>query len=127
MSPVLNAILLGMIPLSSGTVIAYWWWKTRGTWMKYPAGRSLMGLLGIIFVGFGFGVVNFFLGQYPARLAISFTLYLAFITAIILIGFTIRAEMRTGKKKLRDKHPLHTGPLTVPVAAINKEEPDDDQ
>lgn len=123
MNNFLSGIFLALIPVSSGAVIAYWWWKTRGTWMRYPAGRSLMGLLGIIFVGFGYGVVNRILGDYPAKSAVGFGLYVLFVGAIIAIGFTIRAEMRIGKKRLRAKHPAHTGPLTVPVAAINEEEP----
>jgi hypothetical protein len=121
----LSFILLALIPLSSGTVIAYWWWATRGTWVRYPAGRSLMGLLSIIFVGFGYGVTNRIFGDYPGRPIVAFVMYVLFVAAIIAIGFTIRAEMRAGKRHLKKKHPLHTGPLTVPVAEINEEKTDD--
>lgn len=124
MNELLSGVLLAMVAFSSGTVIAYWWWKTRGTWRFYPAGRSLMGLLSIIFIGFGFGVVNRVLGDYPAKMAIAAVLYLLFVTAIVTIGFTIRSEMRLGKRRLK-KHPAHTGPLTVPVAAVNEENSDD--
>lgn len=108
-----TAFLVGLTSAVSFTVIGYWHFATRGTWMKYSAGRSLMGLLGIIAVGFGYGFVNQFLGQYPARTFIGFFLYAAFIGAIIVIGFTIRKELIAGRKARRQPP---TGPIRVTVA-----------
>lgn len=113
------AILLGMISATAFTVIIYWWTQTRGTWRKYPAGRSLMGLLGIIAIGFGFGVVNRLLGQYEARDAISFVLYIGFFLALVAIGVAVRKELRRGRER---RHQPPTGPITVIVAEEVKDE-----
>lgn len=105
---VISAILLGAIPITAGTVVAYWHRATRGTWRQWPAGRSLMGLLGIITVGFAYGVVNRFLGNYPAKFAVAVLLYALFIGAIIFIGLTIRKETILGKAKAN--HPASAPP-----------------
>lgn len=120
-----SAILLGIIPLTSGIVSVYWHLATRGTWRNWPAGRSLMALLLIITAGFTYGVINRFLGAYPARYAIAVGLYALFVGAIIFIGLTIRKEMRLGKQRLTSKSPPHTGPVTVTVASTNEEKTND--
>jgi hypothetical protein len=109
----LTIVLIGLIATVSFAVIIYWHVATKGTWRKWPAGRSLMGLLGIIAVGFGYGVMNQLIGPYPAKAYISFFLYLAFIGALILIGFTIRKELATGRRRSLD---THTGPIDITVA-----------
>ena len=109
----------------AGSVAVYWHVMTKGTWRHWPAGQSLMGLLAIIAVGFSFGVLNRLLGDYPGRSLAGIVLYALFVGAIVMIGVTIRKEMRYGKKKLREKHPDHTGPLTVVVATANEEKADD--
>lgn len=126
-----SAILLGLIPLTAGTVIFYWnhatggrlrprkgHWCPVGTWREWPAGRSLMGLLGIITVGFAYGVLNRFLGQYPAKFAVAVALYALFIGAIIFIGFTIRKELRVGAAKAaHPANPPVTGSIDITVAS----------
>jgi hypothetical protein len=121
---IISAALLGIISVVAGWVIIYWHIATKGTWRAWPAGRSLMGLLGIIAVGFSYGVLNRFLGQWPGRAVVSILLYALFVGAIIFIGLTIRKEMRTGKAKAKSKFPIHTGPVTVIVATKNEETPD---
>lgn len=103
-------------------VIIYWWKATRGSWWNYPAGRSLMGLLGIIAVGFGWGVLSRILGDYPGRSIIAVVMYLTFIGALIAIGLTIRAEMKAGKQRIKAKHPTHSGPVVVTVAENHEED-----
>lgn len=122
----ISAILLGIIPLVAGTVCIYWHVATKGTWRQWPAGRSLMGLLAIITVGFGYGVVNRFLGPYAAKYAVAVGLYALFVGALVFIGLTIRKEMRSGKAKSTAKYPIHTGPVTVIVATTNEETPNVD-
>lgn len=123
---IISAVLLGVISGVATWVIIYWHIATKGTWRQWPAGRSLMGLLTIISVGFGYGVVNRFVGSWPGRPVVSILLYTLFVAAIIVIGLTIRKEMRTGKAKAASKFPIHTGPVTVIVATKNEETPDVD-
>jgi hypothetical protein len=124
MNTYLTTILLGIIAAVAAWVIIYWHVATKGTWKEWPAGRSLMGLLGIIAVGFGYGVFNRLLGPWPGQPVTSMVLYAAFVWAIIWIGLTIRKEMRFGKKRSAEKFPIHTGPVTVVVASKNEETPD---
>lgn len=120
-APLLNVILIGVVSLIAFETVIYWHVNTKGTWREWPAGRSLMYLLMIIAFGFGYGVVNQFLGQYPARPFVGFGLYMLFIGALIVIRFTIRAEMRRGDRRLKTKLPTHTGPIDVVVATENQE------
>lgn len=117
-TPLINSLLLGLISLTAFIVIFYWHGATSGTWKKWPAGRSLMGLLGIIAVGFAYGVVNALIGPdgYPGKGIISFGLYLIFVGAIIFIGTTIRKEILRGRAK--EHHPSHpqTGTIDITVA-----------
>jgi ABC-type Fe3+ transport system permease subunit len=122
----ITAILLGIISAVATWVIVYWHITTKGTWREWPAGRSLMGLLAIISIGFGYGVLNRFLGDWAGRAVFSIILYALFVGAIVFIGYTIRKEMRRGKKRTANKFPLHTGPVTVVVATKNEEIPDVD-
>jgi hypothetical protein len=120
---IISAALLGIISLVAGWVAIYWHLCTKGTWRDWPAGQSLMGLLSIIAVGFGFGVFNRIAGMYWGRSVVGIILYGLFVGAIIWIGLTVRKEMRRGKARLREKHPTHTGPVSVTVATKNEEEP----
>lgn len=121
----ITVILVGLVSLIAFESILYWHRKTKGSWRLWPAGRSLMYLLIIIAVGFGYGVVNQFLGDYPARPWIGFGLYVLFILALIVIRVTIQAEMRAGKKRLHQRNHTHTGPLNVVVASNNEETPNE--
>lgn len=112
-----------IISAIASTIIIYWWRATRGTWKDYPAGRSLMGLLGIIAVGFGWGVMSRLVGDYPGRDVLAVLMYLTFISALVYIGITIRTEMRYGKQRLTRKEPTTSGPVIVTVATTNEESP----
>lgn len=121
----LSAVPILLISAIAWTVIIYWHRATKGTWWDFPAGRSLMGLLGIIAFGFGWGVISRLLGDYPGKGIMSAVLYVLFISALIAIGLTIRKEMRAGKRRLREKFPTHTGPVNVTVASKNEETEDE--
>jgi hypothetical protein len=112
-TPILNIILTGFVSLISFEIIWYWHKETKGTWKKWPAGRSLMGLLAIIGVAFGYGIINQLLGQYPARPFLGFVLYAAFVAALLVIRFTIRKELIAGRQR---NEPTHTGPIDITVA-----------
>lgn len=123
--PLLNVILIAMVSGIALETVVYWHRKTRGTWRDWPAGRSLMYLLLIIGIGFGYGVVNQFFGQYPARPLIGFGLYIGFIAALVIIRFTIRAEMRSGERRhLKTVLPTEDGARQVVVASENDIEGD---
>jgi hypothetical protein len=121
-SPLFIIIMIGVISLVALETVWYWHRGTRGTWKEWPAGRSLMYLLLIIGVGFGYGVVNQLLGQYAIRPFIGTALYLAFIGALLIIRLTIRAEMRRGQRTpLKTVLPTTTGPIDITVATKNEE------
>lgn len=117
----LNAVLVGVVSLIAFETIIYWHRSTKGTWRNWPAGRSLMYLLTIIATGFGYGVINQFLGQYEGRALIGLLLYILFIGALIVIRLTIRAEMRRGQNRLKTTLPTSDTPVDVTVATENKE------
>lgn len=120
---IITAVLLLGISLIASTVIGYWHGVTRGTWRQWPAGQSLMALLVIIAVGFGFGGVNRFLGDYAAKDFILIALYTTFAAALVIIGLTIRKEMHDGKERLRQHKPKDpTGPVIITVATTNQEQ-----
>ena len=119
--PLINVIFIGIVSGLALETVIYWHRSTKGTWKQWPAGRSLMYLLLIIGVGFGYGIINQFLGQYAARPFVGFGLYLLFIAALIIIRLTIRAEMRRGQRKLQTKLPTTTGPVDITVATENEE------
>jgi hypothetical protein len=122
----LSAIFLGAVTLAASWVIIYWHFATKGTWREWPAGRSLMGLLAIIAVGFGFGVVNRILPMPLGKTIVGVGLYALFVSAIIFIGLTIRKELRVGRAK--EHHPANpnTGTIDITVATdTDKEHPDD--
>lgn len=119
-----SALFLGLVSVTATWVIVYWHIATKGTWRGWPAGRSLMGLLGIISVGFGFGTINRFIEIPLGKTFVGVLLYALFEAAIIFIGLTIRKEMRRGKKKIVSKSPDRTGPVAIIVASRNEETPD---
>jgi hypothetical protein len=123
----LSAVLLGATCLSASWVIIYWHLATGGTWREWPAGRSLMGLLGIIAVGFGFGMVNRIIPFPLGKTFVGVGLYALFVGSIIFIGLTIRRELRVGRSKAQHPASTHspaTGSIDLPVAT--DKEPSDD-
>jgi uncharacterized membrane protein YfcA len=111
-------------------VIIYWWRATRGSWMDWPAGQSLMGLLAIIAVISGWAGLNTFVlpPRYEWKIFSYFVLYGVLELSLLWIGRTIRNEMRRGKARQVKKKVPATGPVTVVVATENKEKelPDDE-
>lgn len=121
MTTIMTVVMLGLVALVATETVVYWHVRTRGTWRDWPAGRSLMYLLLIISTGFTFGVVNRFLGEYPARGLVSFLLYAMFIGALVVIRFTIRAEMKRAGRPLVTKLPAGGDARDIVVASENTE------
>lgn len=125
----LNGVVMFIVALTALGVIAYWWIATRGSWMQWPAGRSLMGLLLIITVIAGWAGLNTTVlpPKYDIKVPSYFILYGVLELALLIIGVTIHREMKRGKARLQEKKPHNpTGPVIVTVASINEEKPDDD-
>lgn len=120
-------VLLAVISIIASWVIIYWHTITRGSWRQWPAGQSLMTMLIIIAVGFGVGAANRLIGDYHVKDFILMGLYAAFAGALVVIGLTIRKEMRAGKQRLREKGKTEPGPVIVTVASINEEKAEEDE
>lgn len=125
MITIITTSLLLLIFVLSVTVITYWHLATHGTWRKWPAGQSLMALLTIIALGFGWGGVNRLLGDYALKQPILLVLYGLFAVGIAMIGVTIHKEMAAGKERQAAKAPEEqTGLITIVVATTNEENTD---
>lgn len=123
-APLINVIFIGIISVIAFETVIYWHRGTRGTWRDWRAGRSLMYLLLIIAFGFGYGIINQFLGQYPARPFVGLFLYALFVAALVVIRLTIRAELRTGRS--RDAHPSNPPTGTIDLTVATEKEPSND-
>lgn len=121
----LNGIFMLAVAFTAIAVMSYWWIVTRGSWMHWPAGRSLMGLLLIIAGISGWAGINTLIlpPRYEGKIISYFVLYAVLELALIVIGVTIHKEMKRGKARLKRKNPSHTGPVTVTVATTNEETP----
>lgn len=110
----INAVLIGAVSLVALTIMLYWnhatggrfrpangRWTPVGGWTAHPSGRSLMGLLGIVFfitLNAAVQIVISPLFPIMTRAIFYFALYLVFIYTLAKIGFTIRNEIRGGRR-----------------------------
>lgn len=97
--------------LTAAWTILYWHFATNGSWRKWSAGRSLMGLLAIICVGYAWRVVNRVTPDYALEDPLLGMLYIFISVALIRIARTIRKEVAVGKAKAA--HPAN-GATTTP-------------
>lgn len=126
------AILQTLIAGIAAAVIVYWHIATRGAWSHWPAGRSLMALLGIITVGHAWRGVNRLVGaEYVSKDPVSVVLYAVFAMTLVLVGLTIRKELRVGKARVVvaddtvDPSDLQTGMVAVVLTTNTKESPNE--
>lgn len=105
----INSLLIGSVALITLAVIVYWHRATAGAWRNYPAGRTQMRLLIIIFVITANAAVQTLI---PVPIMIKaifyFGLYAIFGVALARIGFNIRTEIRRWEAK--DAHPANNTP-----------------
>lgn len=122
----LNGIFMFIVAGTAIAVMAYWWAVTHGSWMHWPAGRSLMGLLAIIAVITAWAGLNTFVlpAHYELKIFSYFALYAVFEVALVLIGITIHREMRRGAARLLERKKAPAGPVIVTVATINDTTPE---
>jgi cation transport ATPase len=96
----LNGALFALTSLATVTIIVSWWWTTRGAWLRWPAGRSLMGLLAIIAVITANATAAYLLGaNYPAKPIMYSVLYAVLLVAVIGIGVTIHCVQRSNDRR----------------------------
>lgn len=108
---ILNFALIGLVAAVALTIMIYWHFATRGAWRAYSSGRSLMGLLVIIFFITGNAAVQWAVPlPVEVKAPFYFALYLIFAYALAMIGFNIRKEVRRGKalEKALLSHPSNT-------------------
>lgn len=106
---IINSLLIGAVALVALGIMIYWHRATAGGWRCYPSGKSVMGLLAIIFLITANAAIQTLVAPYvpmPVRAGFYFGLYLLFIAALLHIGFTIRKEIRRGRAQ--DAHPSTT-------------------
>lgn len=106
----INSLLIGLVALVALAVIIYWHRATYGGWRRYPAGRTQMHLLVIIFViTANAAVQNLIPLPLTVKAAFYFGLYIIFAVALVRIGLTIRAEILRGRRDaVIAAHPSNT-------------------
>lgn len=94
-----NYLLIGCVSLVALTIMIYWnkvtggSWRRLGGWRFHASGKSLMGLLGIVFfITFNAAIQGLFIAPLVVKATFYFMLYIAFIVSLIKIGLTIRNE-----------------------------------
>lgn len=135
---IINFILIGGVSLTALAIMLYWNHATGGRlrpgtgaprrriggWRDHPSGRSLMGLLGIIFFITGNAAVQSLLPRnIPIELKAGFYfgLYIVFMWALASIGFTIRDEVRRGQRHAKSLP--ETGDITIISKLVKDETP----
>lgn len=70
-------------------------WGLSAPWWRWPAGRSIMGLLGCIALLCGLAALSWAFGRYPGRELVYAGGYVLLILAIAGVGVTVVwAQMR---------------------------------
>ena len=107
----LNGLLFGLVAATTVMVMASWWISTGGAWMRWPAGRSLMGLLAIIALITVNATLSVALGPaYPAKPLVYTVMYLLLWAAVLVIGATIMRVQRAANEKRKTTAPAEPGP-----------------
>ena len=99
---ILNLILISVICVETITVMVMWHLKTGGGWKDWGAGRSLMGLLAVIFGITFLAVIAWAMPGMEIRRAVFSLGYVALIAAIFSIGRNILTAQRTRKREASD-------------------------
>lgn len=113
------------VSLTAVWTILFWHFSTKGSWRQWPAGRSLMSLLAIIFIGYAWRVVNRMVPDYALEEPLLGLLYIFFSISLIRIARTIRKELAAGKSETTvHPHDHNTGIIAVVAATTPEEKPD---
>lgn len=124
----LNGWFMFAVGFTAIAVMAYWWVTTRGSWMQWPAGRSLMGLLAIIAVIACWAGLNTMIlpPRYDGKIISYMALYAILEVSLIIIGSTIHREMTRGRA--RDKYRKEPKPATgsIDISVASQKDTNDD-
>lgn len=91
----INSLLIGLVALTALAVMVYWHVTVRGAWRNYPAGRTQMHLLAIIFfITANAAVQSLILLPIMVKATFYFALYIVFAIALARVGLNIRSEVR---------------------------------
>ena len=95
----LTGILIGTALLETLVVMLGWHWITRGGWQGFPAGRVLMGLLGVQSAILTLAAASSFFPGFTGRPYVYIALYVVLIIAVGRLGYTIFTEQRSHRGK----------------------------
>ena len=93
-----TGLLIGLAMLQTLVIMIGWHGVTYGAWARFPAGRVLMSLLGIMWAILTLATVSSFFPFFPGRPWIYLTLYAILNVALTALGVTIIREQRKHNK-----------------------------
>lgn len=90
----LTGVLIGGAMLQTFVIMIVWHCVTRGAWFKFPAGRVLMGLLGIMLAILVLATTSSFYPMLPFRAELYVVLYTILNISLAILGVTIVREQK---------------------------------
>ena len=93
-----TGLLIGLAMLQTLVIMIGWHRVTHGAWARFPAGRVLMSLLGIMWAILVLATASSFFPAFPGRPWIYLTLYAILNVALTALGVTIIREQRKHNK-----------------------------
>lgn len=87
-----TAILIGAALVQSIVIMVMWHGVTDGGWRRFPAGRVLMVLLGVIAAILTLATASSFFPVFPGRAWAYISLYVALNITLAWLGQTIITE-----------------------------------
>ncbi|OIH81970.1 hypothetical protein BLJ79_21670 [Arthrobacter sp. UCD-GKA] len=88
----LTGILMAVALTETVVVMIGWHRMTNGAWTGFPAGRVLMGLLGVLAAILTLATISSWLPGFPGRPWIYVGLYMSLIVVLGWLGWTIFRE-----------------------------------
>ena len=97
-----NAVIIAAVAVTTLAVMIAWHVRSRGAWRHYPAGRSVMTLLGIQFVILANAAVSSLVGPYPGKALVYAALYLFLEAAVVGVGLSILMAPRARRQSPKE-------------------------
>lgn len=93
-----TGLLIGLAMFQTIIIMVGWHGVTQGAWSRFPAGRVLMGLLGIMWAILTLATASSFFPAFTGRPWVYLALYLILNVALTALGYTIIREQRKHNK-----------------------------